>query len=281
MKNICILICFLATSSMSIAQSQFTVYGTGGMSNLNYKLDAGKVGGGFDGGIGFGFGINYTYNTESNFGITTGVGLTSYGGKATSESLSGEHTLDDNGNNFQFNYSIIGYSEKQSATLFTVPVMLQYRFPFDSRSSNFFVLGAGMKFGLPISTTTTASMEKITTSGHYTYEDQTYTDLPQHGFVSEQSIVNANSSVDFGFSMMASVEAGLHFSFNERTGLYTGLFIDYGVNNILKPGDKYIVESQPSDPLRVIKYNSILNTEMVNKINMYSVGIKLGVQFGK
>jgi hypothetical protein len=269
---------------MSIAQShEFAIYGTGGMSNLSYKFDKGKVGGAFDGGISGGFGMAYTYYiAEGNFGITAGVGFASYSGKATGETLSGEYdTPDDTGDNFRFSYSVTGYEEKQRMTLLTVPLMLQYRIPFDSRSSNSLVFGGGMKFGLPMSATTTTTMENVTTSGYYSYEDQTYTDLPQHGFVTEQSIADAKSDIDFGISKMLSLEVGLNFSLSEKTGLYAGLFLDYGLNSIKKNSDKYIVECQPSDPLRFIKYNSVLNTGMVDKINLTSVGIKVGVKFGR
>jgi hypothetical protein len=254
---------------MSVAQShEFSIYGTGGMPSLSYKFDAGKVSGGFGGGGG----VGYTYNISPKFGITTGVEFTLYGSKVTSDAFSGQYnTPDDNGDDFRFAYSVSGYEEKQNATLLTIPVMAQYSTGSKSISV---VLAGGLKFGLPMSATTTVSQGSITTSGTYVYEDQIYTDLPQHGFVTGQSVSTIKNDINLGFSTILSLEAGLRFSLSKKVGLYTGLFFDYGLNSIQKYRDKQVVEYQPLDPSR-FKYNSILNTGMVDKINLMSLGVKI------
>jgi hypothetical protein len=75
-----------------------------------------------------------------------------------------------------------------------------------------------------------------------------------------------------------ALEAGLHFSLGETTGLYTGLFLDYGLNNIQKSNDKHIIEYQVSNASQ-FKYNSVLNSGMVDKVNLMSVGIKVKIGF--
>jgi len=276
MKNIFLLICLLLTVNIATAQShEFSIYASGGMSNFNYKFDAGTVSGGFGGGGG----IDYTCNISPQFGITTGVGFAMYGSKATSEGFSGQYNAFDDGDELQFSYTVAtGYEETQSATLLTIPVMAQYRAPFGSGSTSFYAAG-GLKLGLPLSAKTLIT-SKNTTSGHYLYEDQTYENLPQHGFISDVGISMMKSDVDLGFSTMLSLEAGLRFSLSEKTGLYTGLFFDYGLNSIQKSNDKHVVEYQPSAP-SLFKNNSILNTGMVDKINLMSVGIKVKIAFGR
>jgi hypothetical protein len=267
MKNIYILICFLLTSSILTGQShEFSIYGAGGMSNLGYKFDGGKG----SGGTGFGAGVGYTYNISDNFGITTGAGFASYSGKATSETLSGQYVPDNADGNFS--YSIAGYEEKQSATMVVIPLMLQY----NTDGSTSFVAAGGLKFGLPVSAKTTITSGVLTTSGHYSYEDQTYSNLPQHSFVTGQSIADIKSDTKFGLATMLSLEAGLRFSLSEKTGLYAGLFLDYGLNSIQKSGDKHVVEYQASNPQ--FKYNSVLNTGMVDKVNLFSIGLKVAIK---
>jgi hypothetical protein len=269
MKNIYILICFLLTSIVSVAQShEFSIYAGGGLSNLSYTLAGGDV----SGGIGGGAGAGYTYNISVHFGITTGVGFALYGGKATSRVLSGQYnTPDDAGDDFRFSYSVAGYEEKQSAAMVTIPLMLQYGTGGNSMS---FVLAGGVKLGLPMSAKTTITPGSITTSGHYAYENRTYTDLPQYGFVTDQSGSVTKSDIELGLTTILSLEAGLRFSLSDKLGLYTGLFLDYGLNSIQKINDRHVVEYQPSNPSQ-FKYNSILNTGMVDKINLMSVGIKV------
>jgi hypothetical protein len=274
MKNIFLLICLLLTVNIATAQShEFSIYASGGMSSLSYKFDAGTVSGGFGGGGG----VGYTYNISPKFGITTGVGFAMYGSKATSDGFSGQYSTFDDGDELQFSYTVAtGYEETQSATLLTIPVMAQYRAPFGSGSMSFYAAG-GLKLGLPISAKTLITSVS-TSSGHYLYENQTYENLPQHGFIRAVGGSKMKSDVDLGFATILALEAGLRFSLSEKTGLYTGLFLDYGLNSIQKSNDKHAIEYQSPNSSQV---NSILNTGMVDKINLMSVGIKVKLGIGK
>jgi hypothetical protein len=260
-------------SSATKSKHEFSVYVAGGISNLSYKFDAGSVGGKIGGGIG----LAYTCNISGNFGITTGVGIASYGGKVASEAFSEQYNApDDVGNDFRFGYSVTGYEEQQSATLLTIPVMAQYSVPLGSGSTSFYAAG-GIKLGLPVSAKATISRGSITTTGYYAYEDQTYENLPQHAFVTGQAISKQKTDIDLGVATILSLEAGLRFSLSDKLGLYTGLFFDYGLNNIRKSKNKHVVEYHPVQ----FRYNTVLNTEMVDKINLTSVGIKVKIAFGK
>jgi hypothetical protein len=269
---ICLLITNIAVSQdterSSGTRHEFSIYASGGMSKLGYKFDAGTVNGGFGGGGGLG----YTYNINSTFGITTGVGIAMYGSKATSDGFSGRYKTFDDGDELQFNYTVArGYEETQSATLLTIPMMAQYSVPIGGPMS--FYAAGGLKLGFPISAKTLITSVN-TTSGHYLYEDQTYEDLPQYGFIREARVSKMKNDVDLGFAAMLSLEAGIRFSLSGKTGLYAGLFFDYGLNSIQKSNDEHVVEYQSSNPSQ-LKYNSILNTGMVDKINLMSVGIKI------
>jgi hypothetical protein len=283
MKNIRLIIICLLISNIAVSQDtdttsskhEFSIYASGGMSRLSYKFDAGTVSGGFGGGGG----VGYTFNISPKFGIATGIGIAMYGSKAASDGFSGRYNTFDDGDELQFNYTVArGYEETQSATLLTIPVMAQYSVPLGGGSTSFYAAG-GLKLGLPISAKTLITSVS-TSSGHYSYEDQTYEELPQYGFIREAGVSKMKSDIDLGFAAMLSLEAGLRFSLSGKTGLYAGLFFDYGLNSIQKSNDKHVVEYQSLDPSQ-LKYNSILNTEMVDKINLTSVGLKVKIAFGK
>jgi hypothetical protein len=276
MKKIYVIINCLLIVNIAVAQShEFSIHAGGGLSSLSYKFAAGKT----EGGIGGGGGVGYTYYINDNFGIATGLGVALYGAKTTSDAFSDQYDIQDNNDNLRFTYSIAGgYEENQRATLLTIPVMLQYRAPFGYYSSMSFYAAGGVKLGLPMSAKATI-MSNNTTSGYYSYENLTYENLPQHGFVNEMEGDMIKSDIDLGLATILALEAGLHFSLGETTGLYTGLFLDYGVNNIQKSKDKHVIEYQPANSSQ-FKYNSILNSGMVDKINLMSVGIKVKIAFG-
>jgi hypothetical protein len=284
MKNIRLIIICLLISNIAVSQDterssgtkhEFSIYASGGISRLSYKFDAGTVSGGFGGGGG----VGYTFNINPKFGIATGIGISMYGSKAASDGFSGQYATLDDGDELRFSYIIApGYEETQTATLLTIPVMAQYSVPLGGGSTSFYAAG-GLKLGLPISAKKLITSIN-TSSGHYSYEDQTYDNLPQHGFIREVGGSKMKSDIDLGFAAMLSLEAGVRFSLSGKTGLYAGLFFDYGLNSIQKSNDKHIVGYQSSSPSQ-LEYNSILNTEMVDKINLTSVGIKVKIAFGK
>jgi hypothetical protein len=279
MKRIFVIIFCLLISNVVISQNtetsatkskhEFSVYAALGMYNLSYKFDAGSVSGGF----GNGAGLGYTYHISDKFGITTGAGYSLYAGKAASDGFSGEYNApDDVGDDFRFGYTVTGYEETQSAALLTIPVMAQYSVPLGSGSTSFYAAG-GLQFGIPISAKATITPGSVTTNGYYAYENQLYENLPLHAFVDGLAPPKSKNDIDLGLATILSLEAGLRFSLSEKLGLYTGLFFDYGLNNIQKTNNKEVVGYHPSPSQ--FKYNSVLNTRMVDKINLMNVGVKI------
>jgi hypothetical protein len=94
---------------------------------------------------------------------------------------------DEAGDDFTFNYSLRGYSEKQNAVLLTVPLMVKYSLPLGSGATTYYASG-GLKFGIPVSAKASISPGTVTTSGYYSFEDGTYTDLPQYGLNNMQKV---------------------------------------------------------------------------------------------
>jgi hypothetical protein len=155
--------------------------------------------------------------------------------------------------------------------------MALYSIPVVALKPKAIVFAAGLKFGIPLNVTATLSPGTISTSGYYAYEDREYIDnLPQHGFVTGLLAPTTKNDVKLGFTVMASIEAGMHFTLNEKTGLYTGLFLDYGLNDARKTKSSHVVEYQSQ-----LKYNSLLNTAMVDKMKLFSIGVKVGVKIRK
>ncbi|GHV65120.1 hypothetical protein FACS1894199_05000 [Bacteroidia bacterium] len=84
------------------------------------------------------------------------------------------------------------------------------------------------------------------------------------------------------------MDAGMHWGLSDKLGLYTGVYLDYGVVNILPsptnrlvgydPDDKY----DPTSTVSPLPHNSALTTTTpsVDKANLFSVGVKVGVAFG-
>jgi len=232
----CLLIANILRAQEPVTESgrlkhEFSVYGTGELSNLGYKFSQGDVSGSF----GAGGGVGYTYNISEKIGITTGFGFAQYGAKTVANAtVAGSYNYASTNpvNNFTFGYSVTGYEEKQRVTAFTIPVLVQYSLRLNG-SKSFFVAG-GLKFGFLTKSTASITPGNITTDIYGIYEGQPYTDLPPHGIVTNLPGSKTDSDINLGFATMLSLETGLRFPLSATTGLYTGLYFDYGLNDVKK-----------------------------------------------
>jgi hypothetical protein len=263
-----------ANITMKEHRHEVSVYGAGGMSNLTYSLD--KNGSKTDefGGI---FGIGYTWNINESFAIVTGVEMTNYNAKTTYDAISIPKIYGTGLDRFEYTYSMNKYIEEQDAVLLSAPVMLQYSIPL-SASVKYYISG-GVKVGLPVRTNAAIFPGTVNTSGYFYFENQIYTDLPHHGFVSGIHPNSTNSDIDLMVSLAASLESGVRFSLTKNILLYTGAYLDYGMNNIQSKRNKHLINYQEFNP-SVLEYSSVLNTSLANKVKIFGAGLKLKISFG-
>jgi hypothetical protein len=255
---------------------EFSFYGTGGMYNLIYKVQGTSS----SSDLGGGAGVGYTYNLDEKIGITTGLEFALYGGEVERGSLEGYYTAAfSNSENFRFNYAISGYAEQQRTTMITVPVLLQYKTPLSK--SSWFVVAGGAKIGLPVSCKTSAQYGTLTTSGEFDYEHVIYDeDMADYGFVTGLKGVENSKRVTLKLAGILTLESGLRFSLSQSAFLYTGLFLDYGMNSIQKTRAKNVTEYQASNPSK-FKHNSALESTNVEKLNFISLGLKIRLSFAR
>jgi hypothetical protein len=260
------------------------IFGGGGMSVLNYSLNmGGSKTDGASGISGF-FGIAYTWNINHQFGITTGLEMISYGAKTTYESITSDPKDPNNTYNagddvfeMLFQYTMENYVEEQTAAFFSIPVMLQYSVPLSGTKK--FYMSGGLKFGLPINAKATIFPGTVTTSGYYSFQNQTYTELDRYGFINAKSLASTTKDIDVSVLLTASLETGMRFYLTDKILLYTGAYLDYGLNDIRSTKDKGLLNYQVQIPSE-LKHASVLNTSHVNKVKTLGVGLKVKVSFG-
>jgi hypothetical protein len=256
---------------------ELSVYGLGGLSSLNYKLSGEGT---KSNGIGGGAGLGYTFNINESWGIVTGAEVGMYASKVAYDNLSGEYEYGIAGdeNHFIFHYSMNDYKEQQKAILLSVPVMAQFKIPVGG--SAHFYLSGGFKLGLPVSAEATINPGRVTTSGEFSYEQVEYgKDAEEYGFVNNMPFAETKSKIDLGFSAALALETGVRFSLNDNIALYAGAFLDYGLNDIRSAKDKHIIDYQITTS-SVFANNSVLNSSLTDKANIFSAGLKIRISFG-
>jgi hypothetical protein len=251
----------------------------GGMSNLRYTLSGGggahsKLDG--SGGVGYG----YTFNFSDRIGIAVGMEIGFYSNDAVCTNISDEYEYGIPGerDHFILSYSMDRYEEVQNVTLMSVPIMLQFKTPIGRTSSHFYFSG-GLKFGFPSNIKATVLPGTISASGYYSFEQVEYhTNLPEYGFA-DKPFDTKVFSFDLEYSTILALETGIRFSLGSNASIYTGAFLDYGLNNMSPMERKPLIEYRTDAP-STFRHSSILNSSMADKVNIFGVGLKVRISFG-
>jgi len=95
-----------------------------------------------------------------------------------------------------------------------------------------FYAAAGGKVGLPIHVNYNSRGTNIQNSGYYTEEDYKYTTQLFMGF---GQFSGSNGKLKLKTAFMVSAEIGAKWVMQDGYKFYTGVYVDYGLNNIAAP----------------------------------------------
>lgn len=278
-----IVLAMLSFSSMSAQiKQEFSVYGAGGLSTLDYKVQGVNVEESKR--AGYSFGVGYSYFLTEKWGLNTGLEFSTYMGKAELQSISDQFdAVDDELENFVYKYTVGGYEEKQRVSYLNIPLMVQFQTSVDDG----FYVALGGKIGLPVVKRYTSNMSSIATQGYYPSTDVTYDDFLYRGFGKFSDRSN-KGDLDLKVAFMLSAEAGVKSRLNDKLCLYTGVYVDYSLNNVAKDGERFL--SYDASHSTAFNNKSILNSQylndkeqsnFVNKVRPLAIGVKVRLAFGK
>lgn len=265
---------------------EFSLGGSAGVMSLNHKLIEGEGSSSMSGGIGFG----YTYFFKKNIGITTGLDFAFYNQDLKFGELSGnQQAFDiDLQKDFEFRYSLFNYKEEQSVFYLNIPIMLNFQYA-ETESVAFYAAG-GFKIGLPINGKYKSAGGDLKTSGYFPHNGDVIDDIPFRGF-GEFPVTSHDDKIKYGMSFSLAFETGAKWELPNNMFLYTGVFVDYGLNDIKEKQteENLLVQYNSLNPEDHI-YNGILsstyqkdgqNKSIISKINTMGYGIKVRLAFGK
>ncbi|GHT25492.1 hypothetical protein AGMMS4957_20390 [Bacteroidia bacterium] len=246
-------------------------------------------------GIGYDFGVGYTFFFNPHWGISTGASAAFFNSKYARSTFEDNYDdidgvdadSDGNEDNFEYHYTATGYTEKQRATFLTIPLMLHFE-------TGKFYAELGGKAGFPLgSITYNGSLDELRASGWidgYNYPIE----APKFmGFGTFQGLSNTGSLKQSKPVFFASAEAGRKWKLTQNLSLYTGAYIDYGLNKINKVNAKvYFIDYDAHFPDKDANYQPAGsffaktandNKSFVDKVVLspMSVGIRITLAFGK
>jgi len=276
-------------SAEPCSKHEFSVYGGGGLSTLNYNVTFGKE----KSDLGGHFGLGYHYFFSPNWALGTGVELGFYRSKFDMDNLSFHFmTIDMQGAEFEFRSIVNNFEEKQRAMLLQIPLMVQFQTDKPNKKHQFYA-AVGGKIGIPIRGRYSNTLP-FDNAGYYAYENALYNTQTFMGFGHFPSR-KSERNLDFKTAFFLSAETGIKWRLNDRHSLYTGIYLDYGLNNIVKTNGNSslptFIEYNKTTPT-AFTVNSILHSQytqtgsstaqaFTDNIKPIAVGIKIRLTFGK
>ncbi|GAB6008777.1 OmpA family protein [Dysgonomonas reticulitermitis] len=259
---------------------ELNLWMAGGLSTLNYRPNIGKA----NTGTGYAFGIGYTRYISRNWGVSTGLEYAFHSRNISIGNVNSSYTTyDADGNPIEYRSLVDSYREYQRSGLLNIPISLIYRMGKDNR----YYASLGFKLGIPVYGRYTASGGIVTTSGYYTdyYQEEIWQNDLGYGTFPVRTM---EKPLKMGLSYTGTLEAGMKWNVGIGADLYTGVYIDYGLNNVVRGYGKerfvgYNYEN-PSDPhingLLASVYGSPGNRlSFMEKVSPLAIGIKLKLAF--
>jgi len=292
MKKIIITITLIcATSGYLSAQSihEFSVYGGGGLSPIRYKLLEGDVSSSFGSNVGVGYSylqvINRTVATgkvvfHQTWGIHIGVGLDIYNANAKLNRVKAvtAKLIDSENHDFNLTTTLSGYEETQTAMFLNIPVMGQFYM------NQIYFMG-GIKTGIPLNGKYKSKGAKLTNVAYYPKWENEMKTQKFAGYGDFEG-KEYEGDIDFGVSVALALETGMNWSISKNVLLYSGVYLDYGLNNIANSDYLPFINYDAKNPANFTT-NSVLSsyvndsrsTTFTDKVSTMAIGIKLRLAF--
>jgi outer membrane protein OmpA-like peptidoglycan-associated protein len=276
---------------------EFSVSAGGGVSSLQFDLSRGEHTPGWGGLAGLG----YRYFWDYHWSAGTGIEMALLHSKIALPSFEDHYRFADDGladgtaNLYSVEVRGRNYRESQSACYLQIPLQVQYQRDFGKNYQWYVALGP--KFAVPLTGRYT-SRGALETKGQELSANGTplnmdvYTQMPENGFGAYPE-TSKTGNPDLGLSITGSLEAGVKWKLSADWSLYSGLYLDYGFNNIRKgyPENRVFEYSPQSRAFCPYEFRSVLSSVYTGggqidrlyteRVNTLAFGIKVQLAFGK
>ncbi|WP_461533046.1 hypothetical protein [Sinomicrobium sp.] len=277
--GVLLLLCVL-TFSQSYGQQrhELSAHVSGVFASLQYKVHQGKRSGDDNMGVG----LAYAYFLNEYWSLGLGLEYQTYNTRMLLQNFEGSQAVTDSeGDAFEFRYRSSGYKEQQEVSYLNIPLTVSYQ---TKGQYTRFYASAGVQLGLALASEYQSSISKLRTGGYYP-EWNAFLEAPKFmgfGNFGDQQSAAADLELDNSYSLLA--EVGIKQLIGNKSAIYLGVFITYGLNTINTTGDASLVEYSLANPGEFL-YNPVFNStsnsqRYTDDVRTFATGVKLRYGFG-
>lgn len=277
MTKIKLLASFTLLSVALTVQGQHEMGFSVGIGPSSFKYENSKN----DGGI-FNVGIEYNYCFAPNWSVGTGLEYAflrskGYFGNISEKQLSDVPEGLPEESAFWIENNVSEVKETQHADCLFLPLSLQYQ----TIGTNKFYVRVGMKLGIPWDARYKSSIQSAFRRGYSDYTGQYYEDMTSHGFIKSSGMLS-EGDMKLKISYIGILETGVKWSLSPNINLYTGVYVNYGFNDIRKnkPDVGLVLYNLENESLNIgDSVFQIKNGEkaLLNKVYTLSFGLKMRI----
>jgi hypothetical protein len=267
MKKYISILLLLTQTIVTIAQNNENALSFslgGGQNQLSYKT----VNGVEKEGYGWNADLSYHLYLSSRIGMKAGIAIQSYTSSSVLNFTEETSDVDSEADDYIFRAKFSNWQEQQQLINIELPVTVLYLFPINDQFH--LQTSVGVKICLPISSTYQTTNGSITTSAYYPRWNVELNDLPQYGYDTYTNMYKGTNNTTIGFIGVAQI--GGIYKLTEKFDLYTGLYCDYGLNNMLKSVNQNLY-------LKTAVYNGIFNANQTKVMKPIALGFKVGINY--
>lgn len=218
-------------------------------------------------GSGYTFNAGYDYYFTPSMSIKTGIGIQTFSGLSTLNLSTATPAIDQLNRSYEFRSVFTNWQEKQNVVFINIPVAYQYRYRLNPYCG--LIGSAGLKLSIPIASTYESTGNgSFMTTGYYSQWDTEVSDVPEYGFGTYTTVPKGHSPINVYCS--ATADLGGFVKVAEKTDLYVGFYLDYGLNSIKKSSTKDLYQTDGV-------YNGVFSSNISTKIFPTAMGIKVGI----
>jgi len=252
-----------ALQAQEKSQSLYFNIGSG-FHNLKYNLQNGTQ----ENSMGYTFNLGYNYFFSKNWGLGAGLGLESFQSKATLNYQTSKSSVDTDGESFEFRTQYTDWQEKQSILLLDIPLSFIYQKQMNEQFK--FQFSIGPKVSFAVQSNYKIEGGTIETTGYYSQYNVVLYGMPQHNFTTLTSFPKNDTSLNPVVSAYSNL-GGL-YKLNNSMDLYAGVYIDYGLSNMIDAQNKFLYQEDGA-------YNGIFSSDLTNNVKQSAFGFKIGINF--
>lgn len=234
----------------------------GGFHNLNYDLQNGTQ----ESSMGYTFNLGYNYFFSKNWGFGAGLGLESFNSKATLNYQTSKSSVDTDSESFEFRTQYTDWQEKQSILLLDIPLSFIYQKQINEQLK--FQFSIGPKVSFAVQSNYKIEGGTIETTGYYPQYNVVLYGMAQHNFTTITSFPKNDTSLNPVVSAYSNL-GGL-YKLNNSLDLYAGVYIDYGLSNMIDAQDKLLYQEDGA-------YNGVFSSDLTNSVKQFAFGFKIGI----